>query len=70
MIFDKKNLGQRPPPFSYTPLKNLGRRVCVDRAEHIFYGTSREFFFGDFKNMTGKGTLTNSEGKNSLIQKL
>ena len=29
--FDKKNLGKRPPPFSYTPSKNLGRRVCVDR---------------------------------------
>jgi hypothetical protein len=68
--FDKKNLGKRTPPFPHTPWKNLGRRVCVDRAEHIFYGASREFFFWDFKNMTGKGTLTNSGGKNSLIQKL
>ena len=30
--FDKKNLGKRPPPFSYTPPKTLGRWVCVDRA--------------------------------------
>ena len=28
--FDEKNLGKRPPPFAYTPSKNLGRRV--DRA--------------------------------------
>ena len=30
--FDEKNLGKRPPPFAYTPSKNLGRRVFVDRA--------------------------------------
>jgi hypothetical protein len=68
--FDKKNLGKRPPPFPHAPWKNLGRLVCVDRAELIFSGTSRVFFWGDFKNMTEKGTLTNSGGKNSLIQKL
>ena len=67
--FDKKNLGKRPPPFSYTPSKNLGRRVCVDRAEHTFCGVSRDFFFLDFKNMSGKGTITISGGNNSLIQK-
>ena len=43
--FDKKNLGKRPPPFPHTPQKNLGRRVCVDRVEHIFCGASRDFFF-------------------------
>jgi hypothetical protein len=43
--FDKKNLGKTPPPFPHTPQKNLGRRVCVDRVEHIFCGASREFFF-------------------------
>jgi hypothetical protein len=68
--FDKKNLGKRPPPFPHAPWKNLGRLVCVDRAEHILCGSSREFFFWDFKNMTGKGTSTNLGGKNSLIQKL
>jgi hypothetical protein len=64
--FDKKNLGKRLPPFPLTPQKNLGRRVCVDRAEHIFCGVIREFFFLDFKNMTGKagkGTITNSGGQ-------
>ena len=68
--FDEKNLGKRPPPFSYTPSKNLGRRVCVDRAEHTFCGVSREFFFFDFKDMSGKGTITISGGKNCLIPKL
>jgi len=53
--FDKKNLGKRPPPFPQTLQKNLGRRVCVDRVEHIFFGASRDFFFSNFKNMTGKG---------------
>jgi hypothetical protein len=43
--FDKKNLGKRPPPFPHTPQKNLGRRVCVDRAEHTFCSVSRDFFF-------------------------
>jgi hypothetical protein len=43
--FDKKNLGKTPPPFPHTPQKNLGRRVCVDRVEHIFCGASRELFF-------------------------
>jgi hypothetical protein len=42
---DKKNLGKRPPPFPHTPQKNLGRRVCVDREEHIFFDVIREFFF-------------------------
>ena len=37
---------------------------------HTFYGVSREFFFFDFKDMSGKGTITISGGKNSLIQKL
>ena len=68
--FDKKNLGKRPPPFPHTPWKNLGRRVCVDRAEHTFCGVSREFFFFDVKDMSGKGTITISGGKNSLIPKL
>jgi hypothetical protein len=68
--FDKKNLGKRPPPFSYTPLKNLGRRGCVDRVDHTFCVVSREFFFFDFKDMSGKGTITISGGKNSLIHKL
>ena len=68
--FDEKNLGKRPPPFPHTPQKNLGRRVCVDRAEHTFCGVIRDFFFLNFKNMSGKGTITISGGKNSLIQKL
>jgi hypothetical protein len=58
--FDEKKLGKRPPPFAYTPSKNLGRWVYVDRAEHNFF----------FKDMRGKGTITISGGKNSLIQKL
>ena len=68
--FDKKNLGKRPPPFPHTPWKNLGRRVCVDRPEHLCCGASRDFFLWDFKNMTGKGTNKKYGGKNSLIQKL
>jgi hypothetical protein len=64
--FDQKNLGKRPPPFPHAPWKNLGRLVCVDRGEDIFCGASREFFFGDFKNMTGKGTSTNSGGQIEL----
>jgi hypothetical protein len=52
--FDKKKLGKRPPPFPHIPWKNLGRRVCVDSVEHIFYDVNREFFWGDFKNMTGR----------------
>jgi len=55
--FDERNLGKRPPPFPHTPQKNLGRRVCVDRP-------------GNFKDMSGKGTMTRTGGKNSLIQKL
>ena len=47
--FDKINLGKRPPPFPHTPQKNLGRRVCVDRAEHTFGGASRDFFFLKFQ---------------------
>jgi hypothetical protein len=43
--FDEKNLGKRPPPFSYTPSKNLGRRVCVDRAEHTHFAASAVKFF-------------------------
>ena len=68
--FDKKNLGKTPPPFPHTPQKNLGRRVCVDRVEHIFCGASREFFLFEFKNMTGKGTITILGGNKSLIKKL
>jgi hypothetical protein len=68
--FDKKNLGKTPPPFPHTPQKNLGRRVCVDRVEHIFCGASREFFLLEFKNMTGKGTITILGGNKSLIKKL
>jgi hypothetical protein len=52
-MIDKKNLGKRPPSFPHTPWKNLGRRVCVDRVEHMFYGDNREFFFWNFKYMTG-----------------
>jgi hypothetical protein len=71
MIFDIKNLGKRPPPFSHTPSKNLGRRrVSVDRAEHTFCGVIRKIFFFNFKDMIGKGTITISGGKNGLIQKL
>jgi hypothetical protein len=43
--FDEKNLDTRPPPFSYTPSKNLGRRVCVDRAEHTHFAASAVNFF-------------------------
>jgi hypothetical protein len=43
--FDEKNLGKRPPPFSYTPSKNLGRRVYVDRAEHTHFAASAVKFF-------------------------
>jgi hypothetical protein len=43
--FDEKNLDKRPPPFSYTPSKNLGRRVCVDRAEHTHFAASAVNFF-------------------------
>ncbi len=62
--FDKKNFGNRPPPFPHTPQKNLGRRVCVDHPEHTFCGGSRDFFFLSFKNMSRKGTITSSGGKN------
>ena len=41
----------------------------MDREEHTFCGVSRDFFFLDFKNMSGKGTITISGGNNSLIQK-
>ena len=68
--FDKKNLGKTPPPFPHTLQKKLGRRVCVDRVEHIFCGASREFFLFEFKNMTGKGTITILGGNKSLIKKL
>jgi hypothetical protein len=44
--FDEKNLGKRPPPFSYTPSKNLERRVCVDRAENTHFETAFAFLFG------------------------
>jgi len=37
---------------------------------HTFCGVSREFFFFDFKDMSGKGTITLSGGRNSLIPKL
>jgi hypothetical protein len=30
---------------------------------HTFCGVSREFFFFDFKDMSGKGTITISGGK-------
>jgi hypothetical protein len=53
--FDKKNLGKRPPPFAQTLQKNLGRRVCVDRVEHIFFGTSRDFFFLEFQENDREG---------------
>ena len=45
--FDKINLSRRPPPFSYPPWKNLGRRVCVDREENTFcfYDSAVIFFF-------------------------
>ena len=69
--FDKINLGKRPPPFPHTPQKNLGRRVCVDCVEYIICGASRDFFFlFEFKNMTGKGTITILGGNKSLIKKL
>jgi hypothetical protein len=53
--FDKKNLGKRPPPFPHTPQKNLGRRVCVDRAEHTFCGANRDFFFLKFQEHEPEG---------------
>jgi hypothetical protein len=59
--FDKKNLGKTPPPFPHTPQKNLGRRVCVDRVVHILF---------EFKNMTGKGTITILGDNKSVIKKL
>jgi hypothetical protein len=44
--------------------------MCGPYGAHTFSGVSREFFFFDFKDMIGKGTITISGGKNSLIPKL
>ncbi len=65
--------GKRPPPFPHTPWKNLGRRVCVQHIVLTVWNThfpESVVFFFNFKDTNGKGTITNSGGKNSLIQKL
>jgi hypothetical protein len=44
--------------------------MCGPCGAHTFSGVSREIFFFDFKDMSRKGTITISGGKNSLIPKL
>jgi hypothetical protein len=66
---DKKTSAKDTPHSLILLRKTSGDGVCVDRVDHIFCGVYRDFFFY-FKNMTGKGTITNSGGKNNLIQKL
>jgi hypothetical protein len=62
-----KTSAKDPPHF---PI-NLGRRMRGPCGAHTFCGVIREFFFSDFKDMIGKGTITISGGlKNNLIQKL
>jgi hypothetical protein len=66
----KKTSAKHPPHFLILLRKTSGDWYVLTVWEHIFCGASREFFFFEFKNMTGKGTTTILGGKKSLIQKL
>jgi hypothetical protein len=59
----KKTSAKHPPHSSYSSKTWGDGYVQVDRVEHIFCGASREFSFFEFKNMTGKGTITILGGK-------
>jgi hypothetical protein len=52
------NLNAKQPPNFLILLRKTSGDGCVDRVEHIFCGASRQFFVFEFKNMTGKGTIT------------
>jgi hypothetical protein len=69
--FDKK----KPRPktlsiFLYSSEKPRETGIRGPCGAPTFSGVIREFFFFNFKDMSGKGTITISGGKNSLIQKL
>jgi len=61
----------KDPPHSLMLLgKTSGDWYVLTVGRTYFAAPAVNFFFWDFKNMTGKGTSTNSGGHNSLIQKL
>jgi hypothetical protein len=55
----QKKLRQKTPPiFPYSFEKPRETGVRGPYGAHTFCGVNREFFFFDFKDMSGKGTIT------------
>jgi hypothetical protein len=65
----KKTSAKDPPHFLILPTKTSGDGYVLT-VWSIYFAAPAVIFFFEFKNMTGKGTITISGGKNSLIQKL
>jgi hypothetical protein len=69
--FDGKKLNKRPPPFFlYSFEKPRETCMCGPCGAHTFCGVSREIFFFDFKDMSRKGAITISGGKNRCRSKI